>query len=234
MRALLLTPDEINETELVIAGDRFRHLIQVCRMKMGDEVLLLDGKGHRAQGVITAIQKREGTLELQDLETLENPHTVDALIGCPKKDAVEEIIRRGVELGLRKIIFYESEFSTWKYNPHPRFDKIVESALIQSNNFWAPEVSWCPKAELQSVLAGYERALWLHPYLEAFTKRPAENKVSKVDLLCIGPEAGWSEEECEVIAQSVGIQALCLSTPILRAEHALSVAMGYALSLNDN
>ncbi len=234
MRAILVTPSELNQQELVVEGERFRHLIQVCRMKVGDQVLLLDGRGQRAQGLICSIHKREGTLEISERESLENPHCVDAFIGCPKKDAVEEIIRRGVELGLRRIIFYESEFSTWKYTPHPRFEKIIESALIQSNNLWAPEISWCSKEELSATLAHYDHGLWLHPYPETFKEKDPNKKNSKIDMICIGPEAGWSASECEIIGSVPNISPLRLATPILRAEHALSVAMGYALAVNDN
>lgn len=234
MRAILLTDEEIKRETLSVEGDRFRHLVQVCRLKVGDDILLLDGRGHRARGEITEIKKRDAELNILDLEFLENTHTLCAFIGCPKKDAVEEIIRRGTELGLRKIIFYESEFSTFKYAPNSRFDKIIESALIQSNNFWAPTLQWCDKDDLEKVLGDSKRAILLHPYPEAFTHPESSGGPNRIDMICIGPEAGWSELECERISKLSNVEGVRLATPILRAEHALSVAAGYALSQNDN
>ncbi len=234
MRAILLSTEEIQSKSVSVEGERYRHLVQVCRLKEGETILLLDGQGKRASGVLSEIKKREATLSIENLESVASPHFLSAFIGCPKKEAVEEILRRATELGLREVILYESEFSTWKFAPNARFDKIIESALIQSNNFWRPQITWCAKSELEQTLARFKSALFLHPYPESFGETQRLQKSQGVDLIAIGPEAGWSSSECEAFIENSNMHPVRLPTPILRAEHALSVAAGYAFTLNDN
>lgn len=230
MRALFLSNEEIAKDQLAIEGDRFHHLAKVVRAKAGDEILILDGKGTKAVAQVVSINKRDIELSLSQRETLENPHILSVMIGCPKKDAAEEILRRSAELGIKKIIFFEAEYSPWSYVPSDRSEKIIESALIQSNNFWAPEVLALHKNNLEAELAHYQRGLWFHVGSEE-KKAP----ISPLpDLLCIGPEAGWSDGEVEFFQSNPNLTGLTLKTPILRAEHALSVAAGYALAMRDN
>lgn len=230
MRALLLSAGELENDQLTIEGDRFHHLVKVVRAKVSDEVMVLDGKGSKAIARVNSINKRDIELSLSQKETLANPHILSVMIGCPKKDAAEEILRRSTELGIKKIIFFEAEHSPWSYVSSDRSEKIIESALIQSNNLWAPEVLALGKNELEAELAHYQRGLWLH--LQNEEKKALTSHLP--DLLCIGPEAGWSAAEVEFFRSKSNLSMLTLKTPILRAEHALSVAAGYALAVRDN
>ena len=230
MKAVLLTQEEIKRESLELEDERFRHLVQVTRTKVGEEFLVLDGMGQRALANILEINKRNCMISISQLSYLPCPHQLSLFVGCPKKDAVEEIIRRSVELGIKKIFFYDAKFSTWSYVKNARIDKIIESALIQSNNFWAPEIEVISTGDLSKVLAQHQRVLWLHLIGTGPVKKLDGHKI---DLICIGPEAGWAQEECTEIQAAANVEILQLATPILRAEHAISVASGYALALND-
>lgn len=230
MRAIFLEPTEIKQAQLEIEGPRFHHLAQVVRVKKDENILALDGLGHKATAKVIAIHKKNLLLEIEGLEYSANQHFLTALIGCPKKEAVLEILRRGTELGLKRVIFYHADHSPWSYSPSDRFDKVIESALIQSNNLWAPEVVSVANGQLASTLSQYQRGLWLHL---ASDSKGLGSKDIAIDLICIGPEAGWSTQEEEVFSAQKNLHALRLQTPILRAEHALSVASGYVLATSD-
>jgi 16S rRNA (uracil1498-N3)-methyltransferase len=152
-------------------------------------------------------------------------------ISLPKKDAFEEILKISVECGVNEIHPLSSKYSQYQFIESERSNKLIESALIQSNNFYWPSIK--PQINLDSFLNSTKSEIFY------FTSKPVsiDKKIFSPSLLnsiiLIGPEGGFSNEEDEIISNHKNSIPLHLSTPILRAPTATAAAFGYLLALKN-
>ena len=225
MRAVFCDLKESAVGEVVIiSGDRAHHL-QVVRVKIDEEVLVLNGMGQRFFSKVIEVTKKEVVLKILKIESLVPLHQINLAIALPKKDAFEDILRISVELGIGHIYPLSSEFSQYQYAPSERIDRLLESALVQSNNLYLPQIA------KQTQLNDYINQL--SGSLVYFSASPAPlvgtiDTSSEITVL-IGPEAGFSAREEEQIQASKNIKIIHLPTPILRAPTAVATSVGYLL-----
>ena len=98
-----------------LAGEEFEHAKNVLRLGVGDEVILLDNSGKEYTAVISAVEKRRMLLSIvrTELGTREADTEVCLLFGYLKNaDKNEFIIQKAVELGVKKIGVFSSEYSS--------------------------------------------------------------------------------------------------------------------------
>jgi 16S rRNA (uracil1498-N3)-methyltransferase len=226
MRALYLPESKLSEnSSVVIEGDALHHM-QVVRIKNSDEILLLDGAGTKANALVVEIQKKYAVLLVKKVERAQRPHHYCLAIGVPKKDAFEDIIKMATELGVNEIYPLSSDFSQYEYNPNERFEKILESALVQSNNLFKPIIH--SQVPLEQFLNSYSaEILFLNSRQNIGTSiRP----VVATTCALVGPEGGFSASEEEKILSMTNVKSIHLKTPILRAPTAVATAIGYLLA----
>ena len=65
MRAVYLKEISKSDEEIRIKDSPFHHLKNVCRVKLGDDVLLINGNGLRAFSEVLEINKRDIKLSLK-------------------------------------------------------------------------------------------------------------------------------------------------------------------------
>lgn len=227
MRAIFHSFENVDKGEtLVVTGDSAHHL-NVVRVRANESVLLLNGKGVRLTGVVKTIQKNQVEIEISNKEVLAPTHHLSLAIANPKKDAFEDILKAAVELGVKEIYPLSSEFSQYDYAPSERVDRIVESALIQSNNSFWPIVH--SQTSLQDFLSNHKNTL-------VFFNSRANTSSKNSDILTlektilIGPEGGFSASEVEMISSHAKAFEIHLPTPILRAPTAVAASIGYLLA----
>lgn len=225
MRALFYSFHDISLDSIVeIADERAKHL-QVVRIKIGETVLLLNGQGKSAQGEIVEIHKKSVTLKIRSVFEAQKSHQFSLAIATPKKEAFEDILKIAVELGAVDIYPLTSEFSQYQYVSSERVDRILESALIQSNNAFLPTVH--PQAQLDEFLQSHQSPLVF------FNSRPNSAKekiIHEKTTILIGPEGGFSPSEIKRIENYSQVKTIHLPTPIMRAPTAVAAAIGYLLS----
>lgn len=214
-----------NVTGAVLVTDEQAKHLQVVRIKSGESVLVLNGKGMKASATVGAITKNSVELLINSIETETPGHQIRLAVATPKKDAFEDILKMAVELGVKSIQPLTSEFSQYDYAPGERFSRILESALIQSNNAFLPEIF--PQIKLEQFLSSNKTPLFF------FNSRPSASKFSEKPLaektILIGPEGGFSERECALILERPEVYTIHLPTPILRAPTAVASSIGYLL-----
>ncbi len=138
----------VGETE-ILRGDCLHHLLNVARVKKGQGLKLLDGKGKSAFGVIESISKKSVEVKIERVETFErSANSISVAFARPKKDALEFCLRASVETGAEKIYVLHSERSQTYPSKPERYQKILETALEQSNNPFMPELVSCSLSEL--------------------------------------------------------------------------------------
>ena len=216
--------DEVINAEIAITGDQAHHL-QVVRVTPNEEILILNGKGSKYRSQIISITKKEIVLKILTIEKASPKHQLNLAIACPKKEAFFDIVKLSIELGIQKIIPITSDFSQYEFTPNERLSRIMESALVQSNNLFLPEIS--SQVTLDAFLNEAQTNLIY------FSSKPQpvifQQDKSLHAVILIGPEAGFSASEEEAILNSKGIQCIHMPTPILRAPTAVATSIGYML-----
>ncbi|MFV0575246.1 MAG: 16S rRNA (uracil(1498)-N(3))-methyltransferase [Vibrio sp.] len=232
-------PETIEQLgELALSDDAAGHVGRVLRMTAGQEVLLFDGSGAEFPAEITAVSKKNVTVDVKERieRSIESP--LDLHLGqvISRGDKMEFTIQKAVELGVNTITPLISERCGVKLNAE-RFDKklqqwqkIVIAACEQCGRNIVPTVrplmsleDWC--AEDYDGLK-----LNLHPRAK-YSINTLPEPVTKVRLL-IGPEGGLSEQEIDMTEQYqfeetlLGPRVLRTETAGLSAITALQVRFG--------
>lgn len=226
-------PDAPRNCELPI--DEAMHALRVLRLKSGDEMYLMDGKGcfYRAEVSIAATKRCMYEIK----ETLPQKKAWRGRIHvaiAPTKmtDRVEWFAEKATEIGIDEITFLNCKFSERKVMRTVRLDKIVTSAMKQSRKPWKPVVN--PMMQFKDFVtqACEGRKFIAHCYEEVERKdffdtlrcMTEDENDSEITIL-IGPEGDFSLNEIS-LAMDNGYESISLGNSRLRTETAaLSAVM---------
>ena len=214
--------DKIEEmTEL--SGEEFEHAKNVLRIGVGDEVILLDNSGKEYTAVVAQVEKKRMTLNVVREEIGEREAAADVclLFGYLKNaDKNEFIVQKAVELGVKKIGVFSSEFSSAYMNANKleRLNKVSKEAAKQCLRSVAPEVVYYDTLEQALVAAdGYANKLFACEF--ATDSQRDVGTLQGSTAIVIGSEGGFSRAE-EERANELGYASVTLGKRILRAETA--------------
>ncbi|MCY4524023.1 MAG: RsmE family RNA methyltransferase [Halobacteriovoraceae bacterium] len=214
---------------LEIKGKNAHHLITVARIKKGEDILILNGKGIRITAKVKEIGSKTLVLVLNDYEKCLPPSDIDLVAGVTKKDSFEKIIGLCVELGIGRLFPLGCEYSQRSFKNTPRISRLIESAMIQSNNpFFLRIMPHLPFKNLERVIKDYDGLFYFSSRKRSFKKSKHKDK-SKI-LILVGPEGGLSSQEEKMLEDS-SWTFVNLPTWILRSPTAVSAAVGHIIGL---
>lgn len=230
MRRFFVAPEFLRQGQGVIAGELFRHISTVLRLKAGDRLRLADGAGGEAEAVIIAVEK-DG-IHVETGPVLKSSPAGDLLRitvyqGLPKGEKADLILQKCTELGVAKIVFFTAARSVTRLEHDRlkkrvnRWERIVQEAARQSGREEIPSVGFFENigealkintASLGLILWEEEKEQSLREVLESVDKPESISVV-------IGPEGGLAPEEAaEAIGR--GYFPVSLGKRILRTETA--------------
>ncbi len=208
-------------TELL--GEEFEHAKSVLRLSTGDEVILLDNSGKEYTAVIAQVEKKKMTLNVvrEELGTREAAVDVCLLFGYLKNaDKNEFVVQKAVELGVKSIGVFSSEYSSAYMNENKleRLNKVAKESAKQCLRATAPKVVYFDTfTDAIESAKGYENKLFA---CEFATESKADiASLQGSTAIVIGSEGGFSREE-EERANALGYASVTLGKRILRAETA--------------
>lgn len=211
------------ENVTALTGEEFEHAKNVLRIGVGDEVVLLDNSGKEYTAVVAQAEKKRLLLNVvrEEIGAREANTDVYLLFGYLKNaDKNEFIVQKAVELGVKKIGVFSSDFSSAYMNANKleRLNKVAREAAKQCLRSVAPEVVYFETLEraLQSA-DGYENKLFACEF--ATESKANVEKLDGSTAIVIGSEGGFSREE-ETLAEGFGYASVTLGKRILRAETA--------------
>ena len=214
--------DKIEEIVL-LQGEEFEHAKNVLRLGVGDEVILLDNSGIEYTAVIAEASKKQMLLNVIGKAMGDKEASVDVALvfGYLKNaDKNEFIVQKAVELGVKKIIAFSSEFSSSYMNANKleRLNKVSKEAAKQCMRSVAPCVEYCDNlSDALSAVDGYQNKLFACEFATESKANVAALEGSTA--VVIGSEGGFSREE-ELLASKMGFASVTLGKRILRAETA--------------
>ena len=214
--------DKIEDT-VELFGEEFEHAKNVLRLSNGDEVILLDNSGNEYTAVIASVEKKRMLLNVVRCEAGGREPNADVclLFGYLKNaDKNEFIVQKAVELGVKKIGVFSSEFSSAYMNANKleRLNKVSKEAAKQCLRATAPKVEYFDSfAKALAYAEGYDNKLFACEFA-------TESKCDVASLqggaaIVIGSEGGFSRAE-EQLANAHGFASVTLGKRILRAETA--------------
>lgn len=233
---------------LTLPKDPAHHLVKVMRASLGAKLELVLADHHVYLAELIAV---EPAVQVKVVEQLpadsELPVRVTLACGLPKtKEKPELIVQKATELGVDRIVFFEStrSISRWQDNKQERklarLQKIAESAAEQSHRNLVPIIEY--RQKLDQVLADYPATCRLVAWEESAKKGETSALAQQLSqlqpgdsvLAIFGPEGGLTNEEVATMT-SQDVVAVGLGPRILRTETAplyLMAAISYAIELS--
>ena len=214
--------DKIEDTTELV-GEEFEHAKNVLRIGVGAEVILLDNSGREYTAVVSAVEKKRMVLNVVRCEVgmREAETDVYLLFGYLKNaDKNEFIVQKAVELGVKKIGVFSSEYSSAYMNQNKleRLNKVSKESAKQCLRAVAPEVVYFDTlGKALSSASGYKNKLFACEF--ATESKCDVGAIRSSTAIVIGSEGGFSREE-EELASAEGFASVTLGKRILRAETA--------------
>lgn len=213
---------EINDNEIYLSAEESKHLIKSLRLKVNDFVELTDGKGMLATSKIESIDKN--TVKLSVAEKINIPalyphlHLAVALTKNP--DRFEWFIEKATEIGVNEITPLVCERSErFKVNTE-RLNRIMVSAIKQSQNAYLPKLNNCSGLpDLVNTAGIYGQKFIAHCYQAENKYFITTFKKALSTIILIGPEGDFSPKEI-ALAASHNFTAISLGNQRLRTETA--------------
>jgi len=206
-----------------LRDESLHHLVNVIRIEVGEELMLLNGAGLEIVTNVETISKKEMKLKFIRQAFHERNYIFDLALGMPKREALELCLKEATELGFRNIYLVRSDYSQMRIPDPDRMEKLMVSALEQSNAPFLPMVKEASWELLPWNL--YEESLLMDSQTHIPPKKTNPAPTSP-RLLIIGPEGGFSPKEVTFLHAIERIRVVNLPTPILRTPTALPVGAG--------
>lgn len=218
----------------VLDGPEGHHAVAVRRVRVGEQLVLTDGRGACVDVEVSALGRRDATCLVRAARHDErDPLRVTVVQAIPKGDRGELAVELLTEVGVDAIVPWQAErcVSRWE---GPKADRgpakwggSAREAAKQSRRTWWPVVA--PLADTAAVVelvAGADAAWVLHeaaadPFA-AVLANGAQVRSGHV-VLVVGPEGGISAPELETLA-TAGATAVRLGPSVLRTSTAGVVA----------
>lgn len=202
------------------------HCIRVLRLTEGDEILLTDGKGSFYKATISRAHPKH--CEVTVLESWHQPSLWNfrlhiAVAPTKNMDRMEWFAEKATEIGIDEITCLNCRFSERKEVKPARLEKILVSAMKQSQKATLPVLNGMTDFKKFVTLPFEGRKFIAHceegekPLLKSIY-HPGENA-----LILIGPEGDFSPEEI-ALAIANGFEPISLGESRLRTETAALVA----------
>jgi RNA methyltransferase, RsmE family len=210
------------KTDPILPETESGHCARVLRKQIGDMIDITDGKGNFFRARLTDIHPKKCRVEILE-ERLWQPYWESnleiALAPTKNMDRTEWFAEKVTELGVNKICFIKCRYSERKEIKAERIEKILISAMKQSQKALLPELQAMTdfKQFVKQDFGG--RKFIAHCYDSS--KEPLVSTYIKGEnaLILIGPEGDFSEEEVTLAIQH-GFEPISLGESRLRTETA--------------
>ena len=213
-----------NNSPIVLDEDTSKHITQVLRKKVGEEILLTDGKGTKAKAVITGDHRKRCEVKVLSTESAKAPAPqITVAISLVKNTArFEWFLEKATEIGINHIIPLLCERTEKEKFRQDRLEGILISAMLQSQQSWLPYLS-APTEFLTVVKEASAHQKFIAHCLPEQKMDLTKNLKKESSIILIGPEGDFSPAEIEVAIKE-GFAPVTLGDTRLRTETAGMVA----------
>lgn len=226
----------INETTKTLSFDKeeSKHIIKVLRKKDTDILFVTNGLGILFKTEITLASDNKCTVQILSFEKAATPKFHLHLAVAPTKmnDRFEWFLEKATEIGVHEITPIICDRSERKVVNIERFDKILLTAMKQSNVLFLPKLNQA--LTFKEFINHENKGLQLIAHCVETDKKTLKSvlKPNENVTLLIGPEGDFSEKEIELALKN-NYLSVSLGNTRLRTETAAIVACHSIVFVNE-
>jgi RsmE family RNA methyltransferase len=234
---ILLFPDDFAPDGTVrLAGRRARHVHEVHRARVGDQLGVGRVNGQVGTGTVLLVERDEVRLSVRLSEDPPPPSGIDLMLAMPRPKVLRRVLQSAATLGARRIVLVNAQRVEKSYFDSPflepgEIERNLVLGLEQARDTVLPEVvvrklfrpfvedeleAFWPRAKCARLLA--------HP-TAAHGLEDADVGKAFPAVLAVGPEGGWVPFELDLLGAH-GFHPFGLGPRILRVETAVPFAFG--------
>jgi 16S rRNA (uracil1498-N3)-methyltransferase len=217
--AIFFDPNiDISAKKHVLNEEESGHACRVLRLRVGDEIELLDGKGTTFKAKISDAHPKKCMVDIFETHTEKNPDFEIHIAIAPTKnmERLEWFAEKTTELGITHITLLSCKNNERKAVKTDRLQKILISAMKQSKRKFLPELT--DLVSFKEFVSKYPNGLIAHCY-EGEKNTVLSNWNKNKTPILIGPEGDFTSDEVEMALKN-GYKAIHLGSNRLRTETA--------------
>jgi 16S rRNA (uracil1498-N3)-methyltransferase len=227
---------ELDGASLALDTSEAHYLGNVLRLARGDRLVVFNGRGTEREASVDSLQRRGAVLALAAVRPPlpESQLDLTLLQALPKSDAMDLIVQKATELGVRSLWPVYTEFSVVKLDAErserrvEHWRKIARSACEQCGRHTLPRIE-PPRqlaAAIEALTAGQKRLA-----LDPFAQRSLGEQAPPVEglVVAVGPEGGFGAADWRRLDAAQFTRA-SVGPRVLRAETAALAACAIAQS----
>lgn len=240
MYRFFVDQSQVTEDQITINGADVNHMKNVLRFKAGKNISVSAGDGKVYHCTIHGYEGDLAVLKIDEVHeaSSELPVTIDLYQGLPKKDKMELVVQKSVELGASSIIPVMMKRSVVKLDQKnkvkktARWQSIADAAAKQAKRDDLPEVG-LPLTFNEMLEALKDCDMVLVPYESAKGIKYTREVLSEVRNcdkigIIIGPEGGFDDQEIDRLS-AMEARIITLGKRILRTETAGLALLSYLM-----
>jgi len=215
------------ETIPILPESDSQHCVRVLRMKPGEEIEVIDGKGYRYKCQLIDAHPKRASVEIIDRKPMplswRNNITI-AVAPTKHLDRMEWMVEKLTEIGVNRIIPLLCRYSERKEIKIERLEKIAISAMKQSLKAVLPKID--QMTPFKDVILSNEYSQRFIAYCDQSIPRKllsTEYQANSDAIILIGPEGDFSQEEISLALHNQ-YSPVSLGENRLRTETAAFVA----------
>ena len=218
---------------IIIKDNEFNHMKKVLRMTEGDEVIASVNDENDYYCVIEKMDKTQAVLVINQTQLCPALPKKNIVLFqmLPKKEYLDNIIAKSVELGVSKIIPFTSEYTMMKDIRSDRVATQIMTACKQCGRSIPLKVeNAITFKQMLERISDFDIVLFANEK-DRLASQEIQDKTNIA--IIIGSEGGFSDSEIEAI-NGVGAINFGLGERILRAETAclaMSAIVGYMVEV---
>jgi 16S rRNA (uracil1498-N3)-methyltransferase len=233
---LFYNPDIDESTEsFSFDKEESRHIIKVLRKKDSDILHVTNGLGLLFETEITLASDNKCIVQVLSIKKTDEPKFRLHLAVAPTKmnDRFEWFLEKATEIGIHEITPIICDRSERKVINLERFEKIILSAMKQSNETYLPKLN--EAISFKEFIKQKNEGLQLIAHCEETDKKSLKDvlKPNESVTMLIGPEGDFSEKEIALALEN-NYQPVTLGNTRLRTETAAIVACHSVVFFNEN
>jgi 16S rRNA (uracil1498-N3)-methyltransferase len=219
-----------------VEGDEAHHAVAVRRLRVGEQVVVTDGRGTSATGVVVETAKGRLVVTVDEVARTPEPEPAFTVVqALPKGDRGELAVEMLTEVGVGTILPWAAARSVavWRgeraAKSLARWRSTAREAAKQARRAWFPEVAELASTDdVAALLADAPLAVVLHEGAAAALASlevPDQGPV----VVVVGPEGGLTDDEVSAFAAAGG-HAVRLGPEVLRTSTAGVAAVAALLA----
>ena len=209
-----------------LSREQAHYLFGVMRLSVGASVLLFNGTDGEWRTEVVEAGKRGGTLICEaQTRPLQMPPDLWLLFAPIKKARTDFIVEKAAEMGARRIIPVQTEYTNAGRIHRNRLQAHAVEAAEQCGGTYVPEVAEMQRLDRALADLGDRHLMFCDEALAGAEDTSALPGISGPWAILIGPEGGFSDRERARLSALPYAHVVSLGPRILRADTAAVAAM---------